>query len=103
MAVKAMGMQIQIPQGDTGCVKFVYESGMVQEKDRALFTIASRSGVPILRKVLSPTDRDSAFYLPFTHEETVGLKPDSYEWSLRVVRGAALDTSGRIIGTQGSW
>ena len=102
MAVKAMGMQIQIPQGDTGCVKFEYEKGKILEKDRALFTVASRSGVPILRKVLSPNDGDSAFHLPFTHEETAGMKPDVYEWSLRVVRGAALDINGRIVSTQGS-
>jgi hypothetical protein len=102
MAVEAMGMQIRIPQGDTGSVKFVYEKGEVSDVDRALFTVAGRNGGAIMRKVLSPNDSDSAFHLPFTYEETSGMKPDSYDWSLRVVRDGTFDANGRITGVQGS-
>lgn len=102
MAVEAMGMQIRIPQGDTGCVKFVYESGEVTEEDRALFTIAGRNGGAMLRKVLSPNESDHAFHLPFTYQETASMKPDSYDWSLRVVRKGTLDVNGKITDVQGS-
>lgn len=100
MAVEAMGMQIRIPQGDTGCVKFVYEPGMVAAEDRALFTVATRGGVPVLRKVLSPGDMENAFFLPFVYKETSVMKPDTYEWSLRVVRGGEFDENGRIVSVQ---
>jgi len=96
MAVEAMGMQIRIPQGDTGTVKFVCDKGDVSHSDRALFTIANRNGAAILRKVLSLNESDSAFHLPFTYEETAALKPDSYDWSLRVVSEGILDISGKI-------
>lgn len=97
-----MGMQIRIPQGDTGSVKFTYDKGEVASEDRALFTIANRSGVALLRKVLTPNESDNAFHLPFSYSETAGMKPDSYSWSLRVVRGATLDGNGRITDVQGS-
>ena len=101
MAVQAMGMQIRIPQGDTGCVKFVADGALV-ESDRALFTVARRGGGVILRKVLAPDTGDSAFHMAFVYEDTAKLKPDSYEWSLRVVRGGVLDGDGRLEDTQGS-
>lgn len=100
MAVEAMGMQIRIPQGDTGSVKFLYEKGEVMQEDRALFTVVSRSGAQVLRKVLSPDMNENAFWLPFAYEETAKLKPDNYEWSLRLVRGGAFDASGRITDAQ---
>ena len=102
MAVEALGVQIRIPQGDTGCVKFVYEAGKVDAEDRALFTVATRSGTPVLRKVLTPDDMESAFHLPFVYEETSVMRPDTYEWSLRVIRGGELDNDGRIVSVQHS-
>ncbi|MBQ2991137.1 MAG: hypothetical protein IJD60_07585 [Clostridia bacterium] len=102
MAVEAMGMQIRIPQGDTGSVKFVCYNGEVLQDDRALFTVASRSGIPILRKVLSPDEKGEAFCLPFTFEETSKMKPDSYEWSLRVVSEGAFDSNGKMTGAKAS-
>lgn len=102
MAVEALGVQIRIPQGDTGCVKFVYEPGMVKAEDRALFTVATRSGIPVIRKVLSPGDMEDAFHLPFMYDETSVMKPDTYEWSLRVIRGGELDENGRIVSVQHS-
>ena len=102
MAVEAMGMQIRIPQGDTGSVKFTYEDGEVSAEDRALFTVANQSGAPMLRKVLSPNDSDKAFHLPFTYEETSGMRPGSYDWSLRVIRDGTLDANGKITAVKGS-
>ena len=102
MAVEAMGMQIRIPQGDTGSVKFTYDKGEVSAEDRALFTVANQSGAPILRKVLSSNDTDLAFHLPFAYDETSGMKPGSYDWSLRVVRGGTFDANGKITAVKGS-
>ena len=52
--------------------------------------------------MLSPNDGDNAFHLPFVYSETAGMKPDSYDWSLRVVRDGTFDANGKIVGTQGS-
>ena len=102
MSVEANGMSIRIPQGDTGNVKFVVEKGEISEEDKAVFTVANRSGVAILRKILSPNMGDEAFHLPFVYEDTSTLKPDSYEWSLRVVRDGDFDDKGRITAVHGS-
>jgi len=102
MAVEAMGMQIRIPQGDTGTVKFTYDKGELSGEARALFTIANRSGSTILRKILSREENDCAFYLPFTYEETASLKPDSYDWSLRVVEDGTFDASGKLRSAKAS-
>lgn len=101
MAVEAFGTQIRVPQGDTGNVKFVAD-GALDSSDRALFTLARRNGGVILRKVLTPDLSDNAFHMAFVHSETAGMRPDSYEWSLRVVRGGVLDGDGRLEDTQGS-
>lgn len=101
MAVEAIGTQIRLPQGDTGNVKFVAD-GALDSSDRALFTLARRGGGVILRKVLPPNMDDSAFHMAFVYADTAKLRPDSYEWSLRVVRGGVLDDDGRITETQGS-
>ena len=101
MAVEVNGTMIRIPQGDTGNVKFVAD-GELSESNKALFTIARRDGSAVLRKVLSVDESDKAFHLPFAYSETARMQPDSYEWSLRVVRGGKLDASGRLEDTQGS-
>ena len=102
MAAEAMGNQIRIPQGDTGVVKFVYDKSEVAETDKAIFTVASQNGNAMLRKILEPNEGDSAFHLPFTHEETAAIKPGAYDWSLRVVRGGVFDANGRLTSAQGS-
>lgn len=102
MAVEANGMLIRIPQGDTGNVKFVAEEGEIADGDKALFTVASRSGGALLRKVLTPNMSDRAFHLPFVYEDTATMKPDTYEWSLRVVRDGTFDDKGRITAVHGS-
>lgn len=101
MAVEVMGAMIRIPQGDTGVVKFVPEEPL-GEAYRALFTISRRNGGALLRKVLVPDERDGAFYMPFAYGETAAMKPDRYEWSLRVVRGGQLDAQGRLVDADGS-
>ena len=101
MAVEVHGTMIRIPQGDTGNVKFVAD-GELSESDKALFTIARRDGSAVLRKVLPPDLGDNAFHMAFVYEDTAKLRPDNYEWSLRVVRGGKLDASGRLEDTQGS-
>lgn len=102
MAVEANGMLIRVPQGDTGHVKFVTEKGEAMTGDVALFTVASRSGGAILRKVLALDEKEMAFNLPFVYDDTATLKPDNYEWSLRVVHDGKLDDKGRIVSAQGS-
>lgn len=96
MAVEVIGRSIQIPQGDTGVVKFLVEKTEIGESDRALFTVASRSRGTILRKVLTPGEEEGVFRLPFVYEDTAALKPDSYEWSLRVARNGTFNEKGRI-------
>ena len=83
-------------------MKFVYDKGMVDEEDRAIFTVATRSGAPVLRKVLPPDNEENAFHLPFVFEETAAMRPDTYEWSLRVVHGGELDENGRIVSANSS-
>ena len=101
MAAEVTGTMIRIPQGDTGMVKFVPDEPL-DEAYRALFTVSRRNGEALLRKVLVPDEQDGAFYLPFVYEETAAMKPDRYEWSLRVVRGGQLDAQGRLTGADGS-
>ena len=101
MAVEVNWTMIRIPQGDTGNVKFVAD-GELSESDKALFTIARRDGSAVLRKVLSVDASDKAFHLPFAYSETARMRPDSYEWSLRVVRGGAFDAGGKLNSAQGS-
>lgn len=96
MAVEAMGNTIRMPQGDTGVVKFVPDKREIASDDRALFTVVNRSGATLLRKVLSPDD-DGVFRLPFVYDDTARMKPDTYEWSIRVVHNATLDASGKIV------
>ena len=96
MAVEAMGNTIRVPQGDTGVVKFVPEESEIGADDRALFTIASRNGAAILRKVIAPQE-NGEFHLPFVYEDTARMKPDTYEWSLRVVRNGMFDANGKIV------
>ena len=99
MAVEAMGSRIRIPQGDTGNVKFIADETL-REGDRALFTIARRSGGTVLRKVLLPDMNDNAFHMPFVYGETASMRPDSYEWSLRVVRDGSLNDGGYLTDTR---
>ncbi len=101
MSVRVCGNLIQIPQGDTGIVKFVFEEGTASEKDRAIFTLAQRGGLAVMRKILVPNLSDHAFHMMFIHDDTASLRPDTYEWSLRVVRDAAFDASGRLTNAQG--
>ena len=101
MAVEVRGTMIRIPQGDTGNVKFAAD-GDLSDWDKALFTLARRDGSTILRKVLPPDLGDNAFHMAFVYEDTAKLRPGSYEWSFRVVRGGAFDANGRLTGAQGS-
>ena len=102
MAVQVNGTLIQIPQGDTGVVKFVYADAGIAATQRALFTAASRNGSAILRKVLSADEHAGAFYLPFVYADTATMKPDTYDWSLRLISGGMLDENGKIMSAQGS-
>lgn len=97
MSVRVSGNLIQIPQGDTGVVKFVFEEGTTAE-DRGVFTLAQRGGQAIMRKILEPDLNERVFQMTFVHEDTANLGPGSYEWSLRVVRDGAFDASGKLTG-----
>lgn len=99
MAVETSGTTIWVPQGDTGVVKFVVEQGTLAECDKGLFTVVRRDGATILRKVLSPDE--GGYFLPIVHEDTAGLKPDTYEWSLRIVRDGMFDANGRLTAVRG--
>lgn len=101
VAIEISGNTIQIPQGDTGTVKFVAEKGEVTSADKGVFTLAQRSGMAILRKVLLPDMSDNTFHMPFVYDDTAKLRPDNYEWSFRVVRGGTFDASGKLMNVQG--
>lgn len=101
MGVKAYGNLIQIPQGDTGAVKFVFEEGKVSAEDRGVFTLAQHGGLPIMRKILSPNLSDRAFHMMFIHEDTAKLRPGHYEWSMRVVQDGVFDENGRLTSVRG--
>lgn len=96
--VKVHGISICIPQGDTGLVKFTVEGAELTEDDLGIFTIARRDGTPLLRKILPPAENENAFHLPFTYEDTATMKPDTYNWSLRVVDKGTFDAKGRLVG-----
>ncbi len=102
MAVDVFGTRMRIAQGDTGNVKFVAGAGEITDEDRAVFTLARREGTAILRKILPPAPEENAFHLALIHDDTAKLRPDSYEWSLRVVRNGTFDADGRLTGAQGA-
>lgn len=99
MAMEVRGTLIQIPQGDTGAVKFVPEKGQISPEDRGIFTLARRDGTPILRKRIEP--EDNAFHMMFVYKDTAALSPGAYEWSFRVARGGAFDAGGKLTDVQG--
>lgn len=96
--IEVMGNTIRIPQGDTGATRFVSEGNRVDDKERALFTVAQNDTI-VLRKNLAP-DEDGSFPLFFTHEETAKLRPATYGWSLRLVGDGAFDANGRIVSAK---
>lgn len=97
MAVEVAGTSIRIPQGDTGVVRFIASpADGIEEGDKGVFTLARRDGAAILRKIMSAENGE--FYMMFVYEDTAKLRPDAYEWSMRVVRGAEFDASGKILG-----
>lgn len=102
MAVEVHGTLIRIPQGDTGNVTFVADRGEIADGDKGVFTLARRDGTALLRKRLPPDPEAGAFHMAFVYEDTAKLRPGSYEWSFRVVRGGAFDANGRLTGAQGS-
>ena len=101
MAVEVAGNTIRVPQGDTGTVKFVGEGEDIAKDDKGVFTLARRDGSTVLRKILPLNESDGAFHLPITYEDTAKLRPDTYEWSMRVVRGAVFDANGKLTDAQG--
>ena len=101
MAVEVMGTLIQIPQGDTGAVKFAAESGALTREDVGVFTLARRDGAAILRKQIEADTGDNAFHMMFVHKDTAALSPGAYGWSFRVVRGGVFDAGGRLTDVQG--
>ena len=101
MAVEVMGTLIQIPQGDTGAVKFVPVQGTIAAGDMGVFTLAKRDGTPILRKLIEPDEQDNAFHMMFVHKDTALLRPGAYMWSMRVVRGGIFDAGGKLSDAQG--
>lgn len=101
MAVRATGTRIEIPQGDTGSLRFVADVALTED-DRALFTVAGPHGGVLLRRVLSPDDEGCAFELAFSYRETASIQPGCYEWSLRLIRDGRLDDKGRITSARDS-
>ena len=101
MAVEVMGTLIQIPQGDTGAVKFVPVQGTIAAGDMGVFTLTKRDGTPILRKLIEPDEQDNAFHMMFVHKDTALLRPGAYTWSMRVVRGGIFDAGGKLSDAQG--
>ena len=101
MAVEVSGTMIRIPQGDTGLVRFMADKGEIEQGDTAVFTLAHRGGAAILRKVLEADMEQQAFTMMFVHEDTARLRPDHYEWSLRIVRSGKFDADGRLLDAKG--
>lgn len=85
-------------QGDTGGVAFevTLNGEAPQESDLALFTVARRNGSVVLQKVIAP--QEGRYRVPFVHEDTCSLKPDEYEWELRIACEAVVDGEGKITG-----
>ena len=101
MAVKVNGTIIQIPQGDTGMVRFVAEEERITTEDRGVFTLARRDGTAILRKLMEPDVERNAFSMMFVYEDTARIRPGGYDWSLRIVRNGVFDGNGRLTAAQG--
>ena len=101
MAVEVLGTQIRVPQGDTGAVKFVCNPGVIADSDRAMFTVSTRNGGVVMRKVLSPQIENIEFHLPLVFSDTSAMRPDTYEWSLRIVRGGTFGENGKILSADG--
>lgn len=89
------GRTIRLSRGDTGIIPFRIDGVKLEAEDRAVFTVKARSGQIILQKVLAPKD-ESLFYMPFVNDETDDMKPGIYEWDLRVVLGAQVNSKGMV-------
>lgn len=88
------GRMIRISRGDTGLIAFETDGASLTEKDRAVFTVKRRNGGMVMQKVIAP--EDGKILLPFISSDTEKLRPDTYEWDIRLVIEAIEDEAGRV-------
>lgn len=91
---KANGNRILISRGDTGVLTFTASGAELTENDRAVFTIRRRNGGMVMEKIAVP--EGNKVHIPFTNEETQGLREGNYQWDIRYALDAVLDSAGRV-------
>lgn len=96
MAVEIRGTTICMPCGETDPVRFEITEGEITEEDRGVFTIAEKSGKPLLRKIIAPNEERTGFDMMFTFDDTAEMRAGGYEWSFRVVKDAQIGDNGKI-------
>ena len=84
---------IRLSRGDTGMIAFDVDGVTLTEKDRAVFTVA-RGSTRVMQKVIAP--EGSRFCVAMTNDETDGLRAGMYEWDLRIVLEAKIDSEGVV-------
>lgn len=93
---KASGQSIQISAGDTGVIRFDVEGARLTDKDRAVFTVKTRSGQTMIRKIIKP-EKETEFMVPFVNVDTEQMEPGTYEWDIRIVLKAKLGANGDVV------
>lgn len=96
MALEIFGTTVYMARGETSPVRFEVTEGEIYAEDRGVFTIAKKSGEPVLRKIIEPDTQENAFLMMLVFEDTADLRAGAYDWSFRVVRNARFDEAGRI-------
>lgn len=93
---KASGRGIQISAGDTGIIRFDIEGVTLTDKDRAVFTVKSRSGQTVIRKIIRP-ENETEVVVPLVNADTERMEPGVYEWDIRIVQNAKLGANGDVV------
>jgi hypothetical protein len=93
---KASGQSIQISAGDTGVIRFDVEGARLTDRDRGVFTVKTRSGETMIRKIIKP-EKETEIMLPLVNSDTEKMQPGVYEWDIRVVLNAKFNASGDVV------
>lgn len=89
------GLAIRMTAGDTGAITFEADDFEVLPGDLAVFTVKTRYGQVMLERNVEPDG--NAFTVVFANADTERWKNDAYLYDIRIVRGAKMDETGRIV------
>ena len=88
--------KITLHRGDTGTVPFHVTGYEFAATDRVLFTMKSRGGQQIMKRIYS-LDENGYFYVDFRNGDTDQLSAGQYIYDCRVAIKPEYDDQGNII------